>query len=156
MATVEAENPVRAAIAPRASTRWNIAVLLLRVAAAVVFLYHGASILFGAWAGPGPAAFAAGLQAPPVVGYLAGLAQFAGALALLSGILFRLGAGCIVVVMAGAIALVHWPHGFGIGHGGMEYAFTQLLVAVVLLLTGPGSFSLARWLPAPLGARSRR
>lgn len=135
---------------------WNLALLLLRIAAGVAFLYHGAAILFGAWGGPGPAAFAAGMQAPTALGVLVGVAELAGGLALLSGVLFRLGAACIVVVMIGAIALVHWPHGFSIGHGGMEYALTQLLIAIALLLTGPGAWSLGRWLPAPLGARPRR
>ncbi len=62
----------------------------------------------------------------------------------------RLGAACIVVVMLGAIFLVHLPNGFDIGKGGAEYALTQLLLAVAFLLAGPGSYSLAFWLPAPL------
>jgi uncharacterized membrane protein YphA (DoxX/SURF4 family) len=43
------------------------------------------------------------MHMPTVVGYLVGLAQFAGGLAILSGVLIRLGAACIVVVMLGAI-----------------------------------------------------
>jgi uncharacterized membrane protein YphA (DoxX/SURF4 family) len=57
---------------------------------------------------------------------------------------------CIIIVMLGAIFLVHLPRGFDIGHGGMEYALTQLLVAFALLLTGPGAYSLARSLPTSL------
>ena len=49
------------------------------------------------------------------MGYLIGVAQFAGGLAVLSGVLFRLGAACIAVVMLGAIFLVHLPNGFDIG-----------------------------------------
>ena len=128
----------------------NIALLLLRIASGLVFIYHGSAILFGSFGGPGPQQFAAGMHAPAVVGYLVGLAQFAGGLALLTGIFFRIGAACIVVVMLGAILLVHLPHGFNVGKGGMEYALTQLLVAAALLLTGPGAFSLGRWL-GPLG-----
>lgn len=128
----------------------NIALLLLRIASGLVFIYHGSAILFGSFGGPGPQQFAAGMHAPAVVGYLVGLAQFAGGLAVLTGIFFRIGAACIVVVMLGAILLVHLPHGFNVGKGGMEYALTQLLVAAALLLTGPGAFSLGRWL-GPLG-----
>ena len=84
------------------------------------------------------------------MGYLIGLAQLAGGLAVVSGVLFRLGAACIAVVMLGAIFLVHLPDGFDIGKGGAEYALTQLLLAVACLLTGPGSYSLAFWLPASL------
>jgi hypothetical protein len=41
---------------------------------------------------------------------------------------------------AGAIFLVHPPHGFDIGKGCFEYALTQLLVALAPLLTGPGAY----------------
>ena len=116
----------------------------------MAFLYHGSAILFGSFGGPGPQQFAASHHWPVVMGYLIGLAQLAGGLAVLSGILFRLGAACIVVVMLGAIFLVHLPNGFDIGKGGAEYALTQLLLAVAFLLTGPGSYALAFWLPAPL------
>jgi len=69
---------------------------------------------------------------------------------MLTGVLIRAGAVCIIIVMLGAIFLVHLPHGFDIGHGGIEYALTQLLVAFAILLTGPGAYSLARFLPASL------
>ena len=127
-----------------------MALLLVRIGCGIAFLYHGSAILFGAFGGPGAQQFAAGMHAPAVLGYLVGLAQFGGGLAILSGVFFRIGAACIVIVMLGAILLVHLPHGFNVGKGGMEYALTQLLVAAALLLTGPGAFSLGRWL-GPLG-----
>jgi putative oxidoreductase len=130
--------------------RVNSALLILRVASALAFLYHGSAILFGAFGGPGPATFAGYLHMPTFVGYLVGLAQFCGGLAMLSGILIRVGAASIIIVMLGAIFIAHLPHGFNIGAGGMEYALTQLLIAVALLITGAGTYSLGRWLPAPL------
>jgi putative oxidoreductase len=128
----------------------NAALLLLRIASALAFLYHGSAILFGAFGGPGPQRFSAFMHMPVVVGYLVGLAQFAGGLAILSGILIRLGAACIIIVMLGAIFLVHLPHGFDVTKGGIEYAFTQLLMALALLITGAGAYSLAPRLPKPL------
>src|ERR1700692_5072280 len=110
------------------STRVDVALLLIRIAAALAFLYHGCAILFGMFGGPGPVQFAAFMHAPVAVGYLVGLAQVAGALAILTGALIRVGAACVIVVMLGAIFLVHLPHGFNIGAGGREYAVTQLLV----------------------------
>lgn len=124
--------------------RLNLALFLLRLASALAFLYHGSGILFHAQQ------FSAAMHWPALVGYLVGLAQFAGGLAMLTGILIRVGSVCIIVVMLGAIFLVHLPHGFDIGNGGMEYALTQLLIAFAILLTGGGAFSLASWLPAPL------
>ncbi|MBV9767512.1 MAG: DoxX family protein [Acidobacteriaceae bacterium] len=127
---------------PPGPTQLNAALLLLRIASALAFLYHGSAILFGAFGGPGPRGFAAFMHAPPVIGYLVGLAQFCGGLAILTGVLIRIGALCIIIVMLGAIFLVHLPHGFDIGKGGFEYALTQLLVAAALLLTGAGTWSL--------------
>ena len=71
-------------------------------------------------------------------------------MAILTGILIRVGAVCIILVMLGAIFLVHLPHGFDVGKGGVEYALTQLLIAVALLITGAGGLSLEKRLPAGL------
>ncbi|HTU47082.1 MAG TPA: DoxX family protein [Bryobacteraceae bacterium] len=120
----------------------HAALLLIRIASGLAFVYHGSAILFGAFGGPGPAKFAAFMHAPPAIGYLVGLVQLFGGLAMLTGILVRLGAACIIVVMLGAIFLVHLPHGFDIGKGGMEYALTQLLIAVAILIAGGGAWSL--------------
>ena len=128
----------------------NAALLLLRIASALAFLYHGSGILFGAFGGPGPRQFAESHHWPFIIAFLVGLAEFAGGLAVLSGVLFRLGAACVVVVMLGAIFVVHLPHGFDVVNGGAEYALTQLLLAIAFLLTGPGAYSLAGRLPAPL------
>ena len=128
----------------------DMALLVLRTASALTFLYHGSAILIGAFGGPGPTAFSAFLQMPVIIGYLVGLAQFGGGLAMLSGMFIRIGAAGIIVVMLGAIFLEHLPHGFDLGRGGYEYALTELLIAVSLLIAGAGRYSLAGWLPATL------
>ena len=129
-------------------TQLDTALFTLRIALALVFLYHGSGILFGAFGGPGPQKFAAFMHAPAAIGYLIGLAQFGGGLAMLTGILFRFGAVCIMIVMLGALFLVHLPHGYNIAKGGFEYVLTLLLIAFALLFTGPGAYSLSSRLPA--------
>ena len=128
----------------------SLALLIIRIAAGLVFLYHGSAILFGAFGGPGPQDFAAHMHAPAIVGYLVGLAQFAGGLAVLTGLLIRVGSVCIIIVMLGAIFLVHLPHGFDVSKGGMEYPLTQLLIALALLIAGGGLYSLGSRLPEGL------
>ena len=136
---------------PSASSgKLDLALLIFRLAGALVFLYHGSAILFGAFGGPGLQGFVAFTHFPPIVAFLVGLAQFAGGLALLTGALVRVGALCIMIVMAGAIFLVHLPHGFNLMNNGMEYALTQFLLALGLFLAGAGSYSLAGILPPAL------
>ena len=132
------------------SPQLNFALLVLRLACALPFLYHGSGILFGVLGGPGPANFAAFMHAPAAVGYLVGLAQFAGGLAILTGAFLRVGAVCVIIVMLGAIFLVHLPHGFDISHSGYEFALSELLLAFGLLIAGPGAYSLRNALPPPL------
>ena len=90
------------------------------------------------------------MHAPDIVGYLVGLAQFAGGFAILLGALLRVGALCTTIVMLGAVFMVHLAHGYNIGNQGMEYALTELLLSIGLLLAGPGKYSLAGILPEPL------
>ena len=132
------------------SRELNLELLIMRLACSLPFIYHGSAILFGAFGGPGPTGFAAFMHAPAIVGYLVGLAQFAGGIAILLGALLRVGAVSVIIVMLGAIFMVHLPHGYDIGHGGMEFALTELLLSFGLLLAGPGKYSLAGVLPAAL------
>lgn len=113
--------------------------LLLRIASATAFFYHGAAITFAAFGGPGPEKFAHFMHMPEIAGYLVGLAQLAGGLAMLTGVFIRLGALCLIIVMLGAIFMVHLQHGFDITHGGIEYALTQLLVAFAIIVDRAGS-----------------
>jgi len=72
------------------------------------------------------------------------------AIGVLVGVFIRLAAVALIVVMLGAIFLVHLSHGFDVSNGGMEYALTQLLIAFALLLMGAGAYSLSSRLPASL------
>jgi putative oxidoreductase len=121
----------------------DLALLLIRIASAMAFLYHGAGITFGAFGGPGPVGFAGFTHTSLTIAYLVGLAQVGGGLALLTGIFARVGAACVAIVMVGAIKMVHLKLGFDINHGGMEYALTQLLIALAVLVAGAGKYSLA-------------
>ena len=128
----------------------DFALLLMRVACALPVLYHGSQILFGSFAGPGPQNFANYQHIPLIAGYLVGLAQFAGGLAILTGVLLRTGTLGVIIVMLGAIFRVHLHRGFNIANGGMEFALTVLLLALALSISRPGTYSFQRILPRPL------
>jgi len=132
---------------PVLSSRFDAALLILRIAIAMVFIYHGSAILFGAFGGPGPIGFAAYKHWPVIIGYLVGFAQFAGGLAVLTGVLHRIGTVCIMIVMLGAIFTVHISHGFSVANNGYEFALTEFLLAFALFLTGPGRYSMGVVLP---------
>ena len=133
------------------AAQMNIALLLIRIPSALAFLYHGSAILFGAFGGPGPHGFAAYMHAPDIVGYLVGLAQFAGGIAILTGVLIRVGAACVIIIMLGAIfpcsscstASTSAP-------AAPNTLITQLLIAIALLITGAGAYSLTGMLPPAL------
>jgi len=125
----------------------DLGLLFVRLAGAAAFLYHGSAILFGAFGGPGLQGFSQFTHMPYAVALLVGLAQFCGGLAFLTGVLTRLGGVAIAIVMLGAVFMVHLPKGFDVTKGGIEYALTQLLIAVALTITGAGRYSLAALLP---------
>ena len=126
----------------------SAALLLARLALAIPFLYHGSAILFGAFNGPGLKGFSAFTHMPLFVALLVGLAQFCGGLAVLTGVLARLGAACIAIVMLGAVLMVHLPHGYEVNKGGFEYALALLLLALGIAVAGAGHYTLAHFLPA--------
>jgi putative oxidoreductase len=130
------------------SRQW--ATLPLRITLGVIFLAHGGQKLFGWFGGKGLLVTAGyfegklGLSPGLLWALLAGLGELGGAVLVLSGLLTRLGALSIAVVMTVAITKVHWGTFFM--PTGMEYAFALLGAAVALLIAGGGKFSLDAWL----------
>ena len=70
--------------------------------------------------------------------------QLLGGVAMVLGFLTRLAALGLAVIMAGAIATVHWPHGFNLQEGGYEYNVVLITICVVLMLTGGGRLAADR------------
>src|SRR5918999_2754394 len=94
----------------------DVSLLIVRVIAGIIFAAHGAQKLFGAFGGPGLAAM---VQPPPdgmgPIGYPVTIGEFFGGLGLIVGFLTRFSAASLIVIMIGAIALVHGQHGFFLG-----------------------------------------
>src|SRR5262245_54781770 len=99
----------------RSAVDWSL--LALRVVLGIVFIAHGAQKLFGAFGGPGLAAV---VQMMGPIGYLVTIGEFFGGLGLVLGILPRFSAASIIVIMLGAIGMVHAQVGFFMNWGGHQ------------------------------------
>jgi len=125
--------------------------LVLRVILGIVILPHGAQKLLGLFGGFGFAGtmgmFTDKMHLPAVVAFLIIIGESFGSLGLILGFLTRLTAASYVLIMLGAITLVHWPNGFfmnwfGKQAGeGYEYHLLVIGIGLALLLTGGGKWS---------------
>jgi putative oxidoreductase len=116
--------------------------LVLRVALAVLILFHGVSKLVG---GVG---FISGMLAqaglPAGLGYLVYIGEVVAPLFILAGVFTRAAAGIVAVNMIVAILLVHTSQFFtknDTGGWALELQGMYLAAAVVLALTGAGRIS---------------
>ena len=125
----------------------SLALLSLRIGLGVVFMFHGAQKLFSWFGGQGLAGMIEGFG--PVLAYLIGIGEFFGGLGLLVGILTRFSAASLIVIMMGAIVLVHAKNGFPAPKG-FEYPFTLVMMLIPLLLCGPGKLAISAMLPPSL------
>jgi putative oxidoreductase len=127
------------------------AALLLRLALAAIFVFHGLNLVgaegheWGAsWMNKSAAEH--NTQPPPAAVQLAvAWGQLIGGIALGIGFLTRLAALGIIAIMAGAIVTVHGPNGFDSTKGGYEYNMLIIVACVVLVLLGGGKLAADRF-----------
>ena len=126
----------------------DLALLVLRLALAVVLLYHGLPKLmnFGATVG---AFQSMNIPAPSVTAPFALIAEVIGGILILIGVAVDIAALLVIIDMLGAIALVHWANGFDFTKGGWEHPFTVLCMALALALAGPGRHTVKRAYKGP-------
>ena len=121
----------------------DISLLLLRIIVGVIFVAHGAQKLFGAFEGAGLAATVEQMGGGPLP-YLVTIGEFFGGVGLIIGFLTRFSAASLIVIMIGAIAMVHGKNGFFSSAGGFEYNLALIGLLLPILLCGPGRFSIGR------------
>jgi putative oxidoreductase len=132
-------------------TGLDIGLLAVRVALGVMIWAHGAQKLLGWFGGSGPGGFVdamAGMGIPAFLAWLAIIAEFFGGLGLIFGVLPRLSALGVLIVMIVAAVKVHAQHGFfmnwfGAKQGeGWEFHLLAGAMALLIMLAGPGRVSL--------------
>ena len=119
----------------------SVVPLLLRLGLAVIFVYHGWDLVGGEnhnWGTNWNPSLPAAAQAAVAWG------QLLGGIALALGFLTRAAAVGIAIIMIGAIATVHWPHGFDNRHQGFEYNFAILVMCAALIVGGGGTWAVDR------------
>jgi putative oxidoreductase len=125
--------------------------LILRLTLGLVMFPHGAQKLLGWYGGFGfdgtMGFFTQKMGVPWVIAFLIIIGESFGSVALLAGLLTRFTAASMAVIMLGAIAMVHLPHGFFINWFGQqqgegyEYHLLVIGIALALLVTGGGRWS---------------
>ncbi len=127
------------------SASHNLSLLILRMIIGTVFIAHGGQKVFGWWQGPGLVGFVDHLHQtgiPVFLAYLAAFTEFFGGIAVLIGLLTRLSSLGLLIVMAVAVFKVHFSNGFFSQNRGFEYPLTLLGIALSLLISGAGNFSI--------------
>jgi putative oxidoreductase len=118
---------------------------LVRVAAGMLLVPHGAQKLFGWFGGYGIDAtgqfFATKLGLPASLAVAAGAIEFFGGFLLAAGIATRAVAVLVVGLMAVAVIQVHLPAGFFWTDGGYEYPLLWGIVALSYAIRGGGRYS---------------
>jgi putative oxidoreductase len=144
-------------------TNNSVAPLIARVTLGVVMFPHGAQKVLGWFGGYGFSGtmnfFTEQLHLAAPLAVLAILAEFAGSLGLITGLLSRvaaLGIGCNMVV---AILMVHRANGFFMNWTGQqkgegyEYHLLAIGLALIVLFYGAGRWSLDAWIARRSGRK---
>ena len=139
-------------------------ITIVRIVLGVVFFAHGAQKALGWFGGAGLQStvrvFREQLRIPAPLALLSVAAEFLGGLGLIVGLLSRIAALGIAVVMIVALVAVHGKFGFFMnwygekqGHG-IEYHILVLALAVAVIIKGGGAFSLDKVLYQQVSAQN--
>jgi putative oxidoreductase len=129
-----------------AYSRVDWALFTVRLFLGIILIAHGSQLLFGFFNGPGldKTMSASGPGGGGVLGLLVAIGEFFGGLGILFGLLARIAAAANVLIMFGAILLVHSEKGFFSQQGGIEYPLALMGMCLVIVIAGPGLLSVGR------------
>lgn len=153
------EQNMKSVIKRLVATEADSSGLVMRVTLGMVMFPHGAQKLFGWFGGhgfEGTMSYFTGNGMPWLIAFLVVMAESLGALALIIGFVGRFMSFGILMVMLGAIFMVHGQFGFfmnwfgGQPGEGIEYHLLAVGLAVGLMIKGSGAWSVdyfvSRWL----------
>ena len=156
---------VRALVAPNSPmVLRDVALVVVRGILAWIFIYYGAGKLFGAFNGPGihqtsiffsPVAH---LHPGGLFAVLGGVTELGGGIVMILGLGTRLAGLALTGDMVMAMITVTWAHGINSQslNPGYELNLALGALALVVVLLGPGRFSLDALLARGFAVRPRR
>jgi len=123
--------------------KWHdFAPFLLRLVTGLIFLMHGWQKLtqFGV---DGTAGFLTSLNfpAPEFFAVILIWVEILGGIALITGIMTRWAAKLLIINMIIALFVVHVSNGFFVGSGGVEFVLLLITSLTVIMIMGPGRWS---------------
>jgi len=128
---------------PQLSQFTDVALFLLRLIVGIIFLTSGWKHLRE------PEARSKDIGMSKAFTIFLGAAELAGGLGLVSGVLVQLAAIGLMLIMLGAIhrKIFVWHTGFwgSAGTNGWSYDLMMIVMNLVIVTTGGGHLSLARW-----------
>lgn len=136
-------------------TEESFSPFVLRIVLGLVIFPHGAQKVLGWFGGHGLEGtlgfFTQKMGLPMPVALLVIAGEFMGSMALVSGLITRISAAGMFVIMTGAIVTVHLGNGFFMNWTGkqagegFEYHLLVMGIAVALMISGGGKYSLDQW-----------
>ena len=142
----------------------DVGMFLVRLFLGIVMFPHGAQKMLGWFGGGGFSGTVQGMTGmglPAAVVVLIIIGEFFGSLGLIFGFLGRVAAGGILLIMLGAIFMVHLKNGFFMnwmgapnGQEGFEYHLLVVGMALAILVKGSGKLSVDRSLSDKGGYRA--
>ena len=116
----------------------DVAQMGMRTAIGVIFIVHG----FGKFGNPGFGGWISSMGIPAEMQIPIALAEFIPGILLIIGVLTRISASLISIVMLGAIFLVKSASSLT-GEHGYEFDLILLAACLVVIVAGPGRVSLS-------------
>ena len=116
----------------------DVAQMGMRTAIGVIFIVHG----FGKFGNPGFGGWISSMGIPAEMQIPIALAEFIPGILLIIGVLTRISASLISIVMLGAIFLVKGASSLT-GEHGYEFDLILLAACLVVIVAGPGRVSLS-------------
>jgi len=137
--------PVIPALGKHYGLASDLAYLIVRVTAGLMLIPHGWTKVFTNGVGGVTGMLTRyGVPMPGMFAYVIMALETIGGIMIAIGLFTRVVAALLVVEFLVIIFVAHWPKGYSVGAGGIEYPLMWGLILLAILLRGGGPWSVDR------------